>query len=81
MKPLNKKTPNYNLTTKTINHTIPNTTSTLKILGIFHAQTRSSDHPTNQFELYQFEENHKHEIEAELKRNQARTYSSLTPLR
>ena len=74
MKLINKKNTNYNNTTKTINHTILNTTNILKTLHIFPTQT-SHFNP----ETVEFNRSKEIEIETELKRTQARTYASMTP--
>jgi hypothetical protein len=80
MKLTNKKTTNYNCTTKTINQTTPaKTTNVLKKLHFFSTQTRLFTLVDAEFNRP--EEEQKLEIELELKHTQARTYANITPIK
>jgi|WetSurMetagenome_2_1015567.scaffolds.fasta_scaffold518171_2 hypothetical protein len=79
MKLMNKKIMNNNHMTKTINKTIPNTTiNSLKNLHFFSVQNKSFYSGETYFNG---SEEKAIEIEAELKRAQARTYASFTPFK
>jgi hypothetical protein len=80
MKLTNKKTTKCNCTTTTLNQTTVNETNNpFKILHIFSTHPKILNIRTTQ--LNRQEETQRLEIEAEIKRNQGRTYAGVLPPR